>query len=406
MSLVQDDCAEINASVLHGAKDMRLVSYAPMSDSYIISKELIGDQERRRLELPGSEELQVSVRSTGLCGSDLHYYNHYRNGDILVREPMSLGHESSGVVSAVGSAVKGFKVGDRVALEVGLPCQVCHQCTQGRYNICKELRFRSSAKSFPHFQGTLQDKINHPAAWCHRLPDNVSLDLGALLEPLSVALHGSRRAEISSGHVCLVLGAGAVGLLCAAMCIARGASTVIIADIQEERVNFATQNGFAHEGFVMPRKACDSTEEKLNFAREVATLLLNSREVSPKNAREVDVTFECTGVESCLQTAIYTTRPGGKIMLIGMGAPVQTLPISAAALREVDLVGVFRYADTYQEAIELVSKTDGPLPDLKKLITHRFRGLENASKAFDRAMQPIDADGALVLKVLIDTETA
>lgn len=125
-------------------------------------------QETRSLTPPAPSELQVSVRATGLCGSDLHYYNHNRNGDIIVREPMSLGHESAGVVVAVGSDVKNFEVGDKVALEVGIPCGECERCGEGRYNICKGMRFRSSAKSFPHFQGTLQDRINHPAAWCHK----------------------------------------------------------------------------------------------------------------------------------------------------------------------------------------------------------------------------------------------
>lgn len=112
--------------------------------------------------------MQVAVEATGLCGSDLHYFNHYRNGDILVQEPLTLGHESSGTVRAVGSQVTDLQVGDKVALEVGLPCMQCDLCREGRYNICKALRFRSSAKSFPHFQGTLQERINHPAKFCHK----------------------------------------------------------------------------------------------------------------------------------------------------------------------------------------------------------------------------------------------
>jgi len=126
-------------------------------------------QEQRTISPPGPAELQIAVQSTGICGSDQHYYNHYRNGDIMVREPMSLGHESSGIISAIGSAVseEQFKIGDRVALEVGLPCGECKVCKEGRYNICSKMNFRSSAKSFPHFQGTLQERINHPAKWCH-----------------------------------------------------------------------------------------------------------------------------------------------------------------------------------------------------------------------------------------------
>lgn len=109
----------------------------------------------------------MAVKATGLCGSDLHYFAHNRNGDILVREPLTLGHESSGVVVAAGSSTS-FKAGDRVALEVGLPCESCGLCGAGRYNICREMRFRSSAKAMPHAQGTLQESIVHPAKWCHK----------------------------------------------------------------------------------------------------------------------------------------------------------------------------------------------------------------------------------------------
>jgi L-iditol 2-dehydrogenase len=136
--------------------------------SLVLTAILTPTQENRSLLPPSPTDLQISIRSTGLCGSDLHYYRHYRNGDIIVREPMSLGHESAGVVVDVGSEVSNFKVGDKVALEVGLPCESCDRCKEGRYNICKGMKFRSSAKAFPHAQGTLQDRINHPAAWCHK----------------------------------------------------------------------------------------------------------------------------------------------------------------------------------------------------------------------------------------------
>lgn len=140
----------VKASVLHGAKDLRL--------------------EGRTLSPPGPDEVQVQILRTGLCGSDLHYYNHFRNGDILVCEPLTLGHESSGVVVAVGSAVSAsqLKLGDRVALEVGQPCEKCELCREGRYNICRDMRFKSSAKAIPHAQGTLQERVNHPARWCYR----------------------------------------------------------------------------------------------------------------------------------------------------------------------------------------------------------------------------------------------
>ncbi|KAF2808882.1 GroES-like protein [Mytilinidion resinicola] len=375
---------QIKASVLHGAKDLRI--------------------ESRSLFPPNADELQVAIRATGLCGSDLHYYRHYRNGDIMVREPMSLGHESAGVVVGVGSSVKDFKIGDKVALEVGLPCGECDRCGEGRYNICKAMSFRSSAKAFPHAQGTLQDRINHPAAWCHKLPDDVSLDLGAILEPLGVAIHATRRANLPTGSTVLVFGAGAVGLLVAAMAKISGASTVIIADIDSGRVDFAVNNAFAHKGYTVPMKRGSTIEENLAIAKETAAEIGKVKKSSGQPAVEVDAVFECTGVPSCLQAAIFATRPGGKVMLIGMGTPIQTLPISAAALREVDLVGVFRYANTYPMGIEVVSKKGPDYPDFSKLVTHRYKGLESAVQAFDMAGNTKDVDGKLVIKVVIETD--
>lgn len=276
-------------------------------------------KETRTLGVPEPTEVQVAVQATGLCGSDLHYYNHYRNGDIIVREPMTLGHESAGVITAIGSDVSDLNIGDHVALEVGLPCKACQLCETGRYNICKEMRFRSSAKAFPHFQGTLQERINHPAAYCHRyvftpffsllhayhcrLPSNLSLELGAILEPLSVAIHGSRRAALPKGKTVLIFGAGAVGLLCAAMCKVTGAKNIVIADIQPDRLDFALQNKFADSKLLVPMKRPQSIEDKLAFAKEVAELV---KEASGEG--EVDAVFECTGVESCLQASIYVCQ--------------------------------------------------------------------------------------------------
>jgi len=125
-------------------------------------------QEERTLPQLGAHDAQVAVKATGLCGSDLHYFNHYRNGDILAREPFTLGHESAGVVTAVGSAVTALRVGDRVALEPGIPCEECQFCHGGRYNICREMKFRASARLFPHTQGTLQEQVVQPAKWCFR----------------------------------------------------------------------------------------------------------------------------------------------------------------------------------------------------------------------------------------------
>ncbi|KAI9904426.1 hypothetical protein N3K66_000955 [Trichothecium roseum] len=372
---------KVKASVLYGEKDLRI--------------------EDRPIAAPAADEVQVAVQSTGLCGSDLHYFNHFRNGDIIVREPLTLGHESAGTVTAVGAGVGDLRPGDRVALEVGLPCGDCEHCARGRYNICPGIKFRSSAKANPHAQGTLQERINHPAAWCYKLPEKLSLDQGALIEPLSVAMHASDRAALPAGSTVLVLGAGAVGLLCAAMAKATGAATVVIADIQGDRVDFALANGFADAGVRVPMARPATTEAKLEYAREVAASVKGT-DVKGGVVGEVDAVFECTGVETCLQTAIYATKPGGKVMLIGMGTPVLTLPISAAALREVDLVGVFRYAKTYPRAIALLSDPPAGMPDVSALVTQRFAGLGRIAEAFAMAGQVKDREGRLVIKVVVD----
>lgn len=286
-----------------------------------------------------------------------------------------------------------------MALEVGLPCGNCARCKEGRYNICKEMRFRSSGKSFPHFQGTLQERINHPAAWVHKLPEEVDLDVGALLEPLGVALHAFRRSQMQKGATVLIFGAGAVGLLCAAVAKVKGAGKVVIADIDAGRLEFAVKHGFAHSSYTVPMRRGKDTDEALMIAKETADAIGRVDGIG-----EVDTVFECTGVPSCVQASIYATRPGGRLMLVGMGHPIQTLPLGAAALREVDIVGVFRYANTYPESIEIVQQAaksaDGP--DFSKLVTHRFSGLEGAPKAFEMAGKTKDADGKLVIKVVID----
>ncbi|KAI6381748.1 hypothetical protein MCOR25_000982 [Pyricularia grisea] len=375
--------ATIKASVLHGPKDLRV--------------------EERTIPAPAAGEVQVSIRATGICGSDMHYYVHGANGDFKVREPLSLGHESAGIVEAVGPDVTDLKVGDRVAVEVGIACDDCSLCRSGRYNLCKGMKFRSSAKIFPHFQGTLQDRINHPARLTYKLPDSASLAEGALLEPLGVAIHGVRRAGEQKGKTALVIGAGAVGLLTAAVLRVEGIKSIAIADIVPERVQFAVANGFADKAVVVPSKRLPPTataDEKLALARETATLLSGEG----NGGEEYDTTFECTGVESCVQAAIYATGPGGRVMMIGMGTPVQTVPMGAAALREVDLLGVFRYANTYPRGIELLAgRGSNGMPDIGLLATQNVKGLERAEDAFAIAAKPVDADGKLVLKVIIET---
>lgn len=382
--------AQIRASTLHAKLDLRT--------------------ETRSIRPPNPDEVQVAIRTTTLCGSDLHYYHDFRNGDIQVLEPLTLGHESAGIVTAVGSSHSRLQKGDKVALEVGLPCgnSTCELCQEGRYNICPQMRFRSSARGFPHAQGTLQEKLNHPVRFVHKLPHELSLEMGALLEPLSVAIHASRRASLKPGAKVLVFGAGAVGLLVAAVIRMNDAQAkVVIADVDKGRVGFARENGFAQAGFMVSRPERVQFGEHLSSAQAMAEEI-GELELEGEGLGQVDAVFECTGVMSCLQTAIYATKSGGKVMLVGMGTPVQTLPISAAALREVDIVGVFRYRDTYPAGVELLQRMQVALeqgkdvPRIDKLVTHRYRGFENVEEAFKMAARTVDDHGKLVLKVMVE----
>ncbi|CDW99831.1 hypothetical protein [Sporisorium scitamineum] len=371
------------SAVLHGAKDLRI--------------------EERPYAAPTGDQVQIRVRATGLCGSDLHYYLHGRNGDFALQHSMCLGHESAGEIVALGPNVPAsasLAVGDRVAIEAGRFCGSCPKCRDGRYNLCKQMRFASSAKTFPHLDGTLQKYMNWPSWLVHKLPANVSLTSAALCEPLSVVLQGIRRSQLQPGQSVLVYGAGAVGLLACAAAKASGASFVAAVDIDQGKLTFAAANGWADATYLLPRGAPPAT--------------------AGGGEESFDVVFECTGVPACVQTGIFATRPGGKIVLIGMGNPIQTLPIGSASLREVDIVGVFRYANTYPVALGLLAggtlraqgggqcgeDTEGQgagkkMGGIDNLVSHSFK-LKDAVKAFETLANGKDAErGRGVVKVFI-----
>lgn len=275
--------------------------------------------ESRELAHLAGDEICISIRSTTICGSDVHYYTHFRNGSIQVREALCLGHEAAGQVVAVGTKVSqagsSLKVGDAVALECGVPCGECVLCRSGRYNICPELRFRSSASKFPHFQGTLQEFVVHPARWVHHLPPQLNFEAGALLEPLAVAVHAVRRAGlgmISPRRTCLVFGAGAVGLLCAMAARAEGCQDVIMADIDEGRLRFALEQGFASVVYAVKPKMAETLEDKLGIAQMTAKEIGELKWPGGESIGKVQRTFECTGAESCLQSSIYVSNFQGR----------------------------------------------------------------------------------------------
>ena len=206
--------------------------------------------EDRPAPRPGPGEVVIGVRSVGICGSDIHYWEHGRIGDFVVESPLVLGHEAAGVVEDVAADVTDLKPGDRVAIEPGVPCRRCAACKSGRYNLCADVRFMAT----PPIDGALARYVAHPSDFCYRLPDHVSLDDGATLEPLSVGVHACRRGGVTSGSRVLVMGAGPVGLACLLAARAAGAAAVGVADLRQERLDVADSLG----GTTAPRRQPDA----------------------------------------------------------------------------------------------------------------------------------------------------
>ena len=295
-------------------------------------------------------DVLVAVNYTGICGSDVHYWVHGAIGHYVVKEPMVLGHESAGTVVEVGSAVTSLRKGDRVALEPGYPCRRCAPCLGGHYNLCPDMRFAAT----PPYDGTLAGFWAAPEDFCYRLPDSVSLQEGALIEPLAVAVHIVRQAAVTPGQSVIVMGAGPVGLLCAAVARAFGASVVVSVDIVQSKLDFAASFCATHT--YASRRV--SAEE--NAAGILATAGLTG-------AGGADVVIDASGAEPSIQASLHAVRRGGVYVQGGMGRPDINFPIMALCLKEVTAKGSFRYGSgDYKLAVELVAS--GRV-DVKRLVS-------------------------------------
>uniref|UniRef100_A0A3P9J9I1 Sorbitol dehydrogenase n=1 Tax=Oryzias latipes TaxID=8090 RepID=A0A3P9J9I1_ORYLA len=319
--------------------------------------------ENRPVPEPGPNDVLLQMHSVGICGSDVHYWQHGRIGDFVLTKPMVLGHEAAGTVVRIGSQVKHLKVGDRVAIEPGVPREMDEFFKSGRYNLSPTIFFCAT----PPDDGNLCQYYTHSANFCYKLPDNVTFEEGALIEPLSVGIHACRRAGVTIGSSVLICGAGPIGLVCLLVAKAMGASQVVITDLFPDRLAKAKELG---ADFQVTVSKSDSPQQ---LAKKVEDLL----GVQPQ------ITIECTGAESCLQTAIYGTRSGGVVVLVGLGAEMATVPLINAAVREVDIRGVFRYCNTWPMAISMLAS--GKV-NVKPLVTHRFP-LEQAVQAFETTRQ-------------------
>jgi L-iditol 2-dehydrogenase len=306
------------AAVLHGALDIR-VETVPL-------REL------------GEHDLLVEMRSGGICGSDMHYYSDGRNGSNVLTRPTALGHEGAGVVVAVGDHAT-VAVGTSVVIEPAIPCGVCPSCRGGRYNVCTS----SYCFGSPPTGGLFATRVVVPESAAHQLPNSISPLIGALIEPLAVAVWAVERAQLHSGHRLLITGAGPIGLLVAQVALQRGAAEVIVTDVNDDRLAAATRLGVSRV---------------INPGKEGLSLT------------GLDRLIECSGSPAALISGIMTLRPAARATVVGQAAPaVDGIPLAFLQRWEIDLVAAFRYANAFPAAIALV---DEGKVDLEAMVTARY----------------------------------
>ena len=333
------------AAVLHGVRDLRIED-VPVPE-------------------PGPREVLVEVRAVGVCGSDVHYYEHGRVGPYVVREPLILGHESGGVIVGRGPGADRHRLGQRVALEPGVPCGRCRQCRAGRYNLCPDVRFFAT----PPIDGAFCNYVTIHEDFAYPLPDSVSDDAGAMIEPLSVGVWACRKAHLVGGEHVLVTGAGPIGLLAMQAALALGATAVTVTDVSPHRLELARRTGAT--------SVVDLRSQPLGEA-----------------AVEADVLLECSGHPAALADGIRALRPAGVAVAVGMGPGEETtIPLALLQGRELTLTGTFRYANTYPTAIDLVA---AGRVDVEAIVTGHYP-LEQAEQALQAGRQDPNSVKAVVV---------
>ena len=300
------------------------------------------------------DEALIRVRASALCGSDLHIARGLHPSAPL---PVTIGHEFSGDVAAVGSGVKELRPGQRVTVEPCIVCGQCEACRQGRYGYCQNISF-----TYRNGDGAMADYVVVKAANVYQLPDYMSYETGALMEPLAVATHAVRRAQVALGETVLVIGTGAIGLMTAAMCRRSGAARVIVSGRSQGRLDMALEMGATH--------VIDSSRTDLE--QEVAKLT---------GGKGVDKSFECVGKESCFLQAILTLRRDGTATIAGIyESPQVTFPVGRLVTHEIHIQGTQGYC--WDFPIAIAAARDLPL---EKLITPVFP-LDQLQQALDTAL--------------------
>lgn len=315
----------------------------------------------RDIDIPeslGPHDVRIAIRTVGICGSDVHYYEFGRIGPFVVEEPMVLGHEAAGQVVEVGEAVTHLKVGDRVCMEPGIPDPNSKATRLGMYNLDPAVRFWAT----PPIHGVLRPTVVHPANFTFKLPDNVSYAEGAMVEPLAVGMHAANKAQIKPGDVAIVFGAGPIGMVTALAALAGGCSQVVMTDVQQPKLDLA--------GTLGPIRPVNVTQENL---LEVISDLTEGW--------GADIVFECSGNEKAAASVFEPLAPAGRVIYVGMPLQPIAYDVVAAQVKEARIEHIFRYAHVYPRALALMGS--GKI-DVKPLITNKFEFGESV-KAFDFA---------------------
>lgn len=305
--------------------------------------------EMRELPMPKvkDNEVLVKIKHCGICGSDVHFYEHGRIGDCVVMGDMILGHECAGEIIKVGKSVKELQEGDRVALEPGTACGVCEYCKKGLYNLCPEMVFMAT----PPIDGAFREYISYPADYCFKLPDNMDTIEGALLEPLNVGFHAAMRSGAKVGQSAVILGAGCIGL-CTLMALqAMGIKEVYLFDMIDKRLDMAMELGAAG---AFNSKDVDARKKIMELTE----------------GKGVDIVFETAGAIPTTKLTAYLVKAGGVIVMVGQGGnEFVEYDFGRISTREIDLRTIYRYRNLYPTVIEAVSRCNLPL---KKIVTNTF----------------------------------
>jgi D-xylulose reductase len=338
-------------------------------------------EEARRIRLRpftlpqtvGPRDVRIRIHTVGICGSDIHYYQHGKIGPFVVNEPMVLGHEASGTIVEVGEEVRHLQPGDRVCMEPGVPEMDSRAVREGMYNLDPKVRFWAT----PPVHGCLAPYVVHPAAFTYKLPDNVSFAEGAIVEPLSIGLQAAKKAAIKPGDVAVVLGAGTIGMMCALAALAGGCSRAIVCDLVQEKLDLI--------GSVTGVTCVNLRDAR---AAEVVAQLTDGW--------GANVVFEASGSEKAFEGIVDLLCPGGCLVLVGM--PQNAVPIDIVSLqvKEARIESVFRYANMFPRAIQLIAS--GRL-DVKPFISRSFPFAEGI-KAFEEAAsgKPTDVKVQIVME--------